>query len=120
MLTRKEFEKIQKTTGFNPELLEKVYHLTRILNEIQEHPVLKENSDNDISIRLEATNKNFSVYPHYILQQFKNNNAIYSLTYIVICTSFFMLAFMCYQSFNKIETLEKQNKDFSRLIKKIK
>ena len=43
MLTRKEFEKIQKTTGFNPELLEKVYHLTRILNEIQEQPILKEN-----------------------------------------------------------------------------
>lgn len=43
MLTRKEFEKIQKTTGLNPELLEKVYHITRILNEIQEQPILKEN-----------------------------------------------------------------------------
>ncbi len=43
MLTRKEFEKIQKTTGLNPELLEKLYHLTRILNEIQEQPILKEN-----------------------------------------------------------------------------
>jgi len=34
MLTRKDFEKIQKTTGLNLELLEKVYNLTRILNEI--------------------------------------------------------------------------------------
>ncbi len=29
MLIRKEFEQIQKTTGFNLELLEKAYHLTR-------------------------------------------------------------------------------------------
>ncbi len=43
MLTRKEFEIIQKTTGFNIELLEKAYHLTRVLNEIQKHPILKEN-----------------------------------------------------------------------------
>lgn len=43
MLTRKEFEIIQKNTGFNIELLEKVYHLTRVLNEIQKHPILKEN-----------------------------------------------------------------------------
>jgi len=43
MLTRKEFEKIQKTTGLNLELLEKIYHLTKILNEIQEKPILKEN-----------------------------------------------------------------------------
>ena len=34
MLTRKDFEQIQKNTGFNLELLEKVYHLTKILNEI--------------------------------------------------------------------------------------
>ena len=34
MPTRKDFEKIQKTTGLNLELLEKVYNLTRILNEI--------------------------------------------------------------------------------------
>lgn len=43
MLTRKDFEKIQKTTGFNLELLEKVYHLTRVLNEMQKNPVLSEN-----------------------------------------------------------------------------
>ena len=41
MLIRKDFEKIQKTTGFNLELLEKTYHLTRILNEIQKRPALK-------------------------------------------------------------------------------
>ncbi len=43
MLTKKEFEVIQKTTGLNPELLEKLYHLTRILYEIQKQPLLKEN-----------------------------------------------------------------------------
>jgi predicted nucleotidyltransferase component of viral defense system len=43
MLTRKDFEKLQKTTGLNLELLEKAYHLTRILNEIQKQPILKEN-----------------------------------------------------------------------------
>ena len=43
MLTRKEFEKIQKTTGLNLELLGKVYHLTRMLNEIGKYPILKEN-----------------------------------------------------------------------------
>ena len=43
MPTRKEFEKIQKTTDLNLELLEKVYHLTKILNEIQKHTSLKEN-----------------------------------------------------------------------------
>ena len=43
MLTRKELEKIQKTTGLNLELLEKVYHLTRMLNEIGKYPILKEN-----------------------------------------------------------------------------
>jgi len=43
MLTRKNFEQLQKTTGFNLDLLEKVYHLTKTLNEIEEHPILKEN-----------------------------------------------------------------------------
>ena len=43
MLTRKQFEQLQKTTGFNLDFLEKVYHLTRILNELQEHSILKEN-----------------------------------------------------------------------------
>jgi len=43
MLTKKQFEQIQKTTGFNLDLLEKVYHLTRTLNKIQEHTKLKEN-----------------------------------------------------------------------------
>ena len=43
MLTRKKFEQLQKTTGFNLDLLEKVYHLTRTLNKIQEHSILKEN-----------------------------------------------------------------------------
>ncbi len=43
MPTRKEFEKIQQTTDLNLELLEKVYHLTKILNEIQKHSILKEN-----------------------------------------------------------------------------
>ncbi len=42
MLIRKDFEKIQRTTGFNLELLEKTYHLTRILNEIQKQSILKE------------------------------------------------------------------------------
>ena len=36
MLTRTKFEQLQKTTGFNLDLLEKVYHLTRTLNKIQE------------------------------------------------------------------------------------
>ena len=43
MLTRRDFEKIQKTTGFNFELLEKAYHLTRVLNEMQKNPVLNKN-----------------------------------------------------------------------------
>jgi predicted nucleotidyltransferase component of viral defense system len=43
MLTRTKFEQLQKTTGFNLDLLEKVYHLTRTLNKIQEHSILKEN-----------------------------------------------------------------------------
>jgi hypothetical protein len=43
MLTRKEFEKIRKITGLNLELLEKVYHLTRMLDEMQKHSILKEN-----------------------------------------------------------------------------
>ena len=43
MLTRKKFEQLQKTTGFNLDLLEKVYHLTRTLNKIKEHLLLKEN-----------------------------------------------------------------------------
>ena len=43
MLTRKKFEQLQKTTGFNLDLLEKAYHLTRTLNKIQEHSILKEN-----------------------------------------------------------------------------
>lgn len=43
MLIRKEFEQIQKTTGFNLELLEKAYHLTRVLNEMQKQPILREN-----------------------------------------------------------------------------
>jgi len=43
MLTRKGFEQLQKTTGFNLDLLEKVYHLTRTLNIIQEHSIIKEN-----------------------------------------------------------------------------
>ena len=43
MLTRKDFEQIQKNTGFNLELLEKVYHLTKILNEIEQKSILKEN-----------------------------------------------------------------------------
>jgi predicted nucleotidyltransferase component of viral defense system len=43
MLTRTKFEQLQKTTGFNLDLLEKSYHLTRTLNEIQEHSILKEN-----------------------------------------------------------------------------
>ena len=43
MLTRKKFEQLQKTTGFNLDLLEKAYHLTRTLNIIQEHSILKEN-----------------------------------------------------------------------------
>lgn len=43
MLIRKDFEQIQKNTGFNLELLEKVYHLTKILNEIEQKSILKEN-----------------------------------------------------------------------------
>ena len=43
MLTRKKFEQLQKTTGFNLDLLEKAYHLTRTLNILQGHPTLKEN-----------------------------------------------------------------------------
>jgi len=43
MLIRKEFEQIQKTTGFSLELLEKAYHITRVLNEMQKQPILREN-----------------------------------------------------------------------------
>jgi hypothetical protein len=40
MLTRKQFEKLQKISGFNLDLLEKVYHLTRTLNKIQKSKIL--------------------------------------------------------------------------------
>lgn len=43
MLSRSNFEKIQRETGFNLDLLEKVYHLTRVLNEIQESEVMRDN-----------------------------------------------------------------------------
>ena len=43
MLRRSDFEKIQRETGFNLDLLEKVYHLTRVLNEIQESEVMRDN-----------------------------------------------------------------------------
>ena len=42
MLNRKEFEKIQKKTGFNLDLLEKTYHLTRTLNELQQNSLLQD------------------------------------------------------------------------------
>lgn len=42
MLNRKEFEKIQKKTGFNLDLLEKTYHLTRTLNELQQNNLLQD------------------------------------------------------------------------------
>lgn len=43
MLIRKDFEKIQRKTGYNLDLLEKVYHLTQILNEIQKSAILSAN-----------------------------------------------------------------------------
>ena len=41
MLRRTDFEKIQRRTGFNLDLLEKAYNLTRVLQEIQKHEILK-------------------------------------------------------------------------------
>ena len=43
MLSRRDFEKIQRETGFNLDLLEKVYHLTRILYAIQQEELLSKN-----------------------------------------------------------------------------
>ena len=43
MLRRTDFEKIQRETGFNLDLLEKAYNLTRVLQEIQKHEILKFN-----------------------------------------------------------------------------
>ncbi len=43
MLIRKDFEKIQRKTGYNLDLLEKVYHLTQALNEIQKNVILSTN-----------------------------------------------------------------------------
>lgn len=43
MLRRTDFEKIQKKTGFNLDLLEKAYNLTHVLHEIQKKDILKAN-----------------------------------------------------------------------------
>jgi len=43
MLSRRDFEKIQQKTGFNLDLLEKTYHLTRVLNEMQKTEALCKN-----------------------------------------------------------------------------
>jgi hypothetical protein len=43
MLTRKDLEKIQRDTGFNIDILEKTYHLTRILQQIQQTEILSKN-----------------------------------------------------------------------------
>ena len=42
MLSRKDFEKIQKKTGFNLDLLEKTYHLTRTLYELHHNNLLQD------------------------------------------------------------------------------
>jgi predicted nucleotidyltransferase component of viral defense system len=43
MLRRIDFERIQRNTGFNLDLLEKSYNLTRVLQEIQANGILKSN-----------------------------------------------------------------------------
>jgi len=43
MLRRTDFEKIQRKTGFNLDLLEKAYNLTRVLQAIQNHDIMKIN-----------------------------------------------------------------------------
>jgi predicted nucleotidyltransferase component of viral defense system len=43
MLNRRDFEKIQQKTGFNLDLVEKTYHLTRVLNEMQKIESLSKN-----------------------------------------------------------------------------
>jgi predicted nucleotidyltransferase component of viral defense system len=43
MLNRRDFEQIQQKTGFNLDLLEKTYHLTRVLNEMQNIEALSKN-----------------------------------------------------------------------------
>ncbi|MCK5560808.1 MAG: nucleotidyl transferase AbiEii/AbiGii toxin family protein [Thermoplasmata archaeon] len=43
MLRRTDFEKLQRTTGFNLDLLEKAYNLTRVLQAIQNHDIMKIN-----------------------------------------------------------------------------
>jgi len=47
MLSRKDFEKIQKKTGFNLDLLEKTYHLTRTLYELHHNNLLQELNNPD-------------------------------------------------------------------------
>lgn len=42
MLNKRDFEKIQRKTGFNLDLLEKSYHLTRLLNQMQKNKILAE------------------------------------------------------------------------------
>jgi len=43
MLRQRDFEQIQRDTGFNIDLLEKVYHLTRLLCAIENNKTLKTN-----------------------------------------------------------------------------
>ena len=43
MLKRTDYEKIQRRTGFNLDLLEKAYNLTRVREEMQKHEILKFN-----------------------------------------------------------------------------
>lgn len=43
MLRQRDFEHIQRDTGFNLDLLEKVYHLTRLLHAFESNKILKKN-----------------------------------------------------------------------------
>lgn len=81
---------------------------------------LVDNNLKGIHIRLTSSNRNFTVYPNYILQQLENNRAINWLTYIVISSSFFVLSSISFQIYFSLEIQEKQKQDMNRLIRKIK
>lgn len=80
---------------------------------------LVDNNLDGIHIRLVATNKNFTVYGSHILHQIKNSRAINTLTYIAVGASFFVLTFVCFQSYNNIENQELRKKDTDRLLRKL-
>ena len=70
-------------------------------------------------IRLESTEKTFTVYANHIAYQIRSNRVIESFSNITAGTSFIMLAFICFQSCNNIENRTEQKKEFKKLLSKL-